>query len=365
MARNTEKKTEKKAKDVLNIDLVLDASEKVVSMYTAMQMMMRSVYVSCLWRKIDYIRQNGRESYPKTSKLPYHEKYCLRANTTRYTCKYGFVEYDQVPFKSLDRVWWYAERDAQTVIRYLDKLSLLHSPNLNKDVIYNILRDPSFKHVGKLMYNIKQPVITMPAGTKIIEQALHGKGLHRLGTFMLPVTKWDIPIRPESLKELREHFPAITCKVDMVFLYTALDEQGKNVLCVRLRCVNKFDPTNINAVGQLIYHDPYVITHPSKTVVKERYPMLVWKNHYMFEKPYEYYLAEVKAESAKLLGVEKYVPGLPITEEVWLKAADTCAERYQRERRILQQQYYGAPDVGRSSAFNGTGCKFTPFDFGD
>lgn len=93
--------------------------------------------------------------------------------------------------------------------------------------------------------------------------------------------------------------------------------------------------------------------------------MLVWKNHYLFEKPYDYYLAEVKTETAKLLGVEKYVPGLPITEEVWLKAADTCAERYQRERRILQQQYYGAPDVGRSNAINGTGCKFTPLEFWD
>lgn len=352
------KKTEKKAKDVLNIDLVLDASEKVVSMYTAMQMMMRNVYMSCTWRKVDYIRQHGKDGYPDTTKLPYHEKYCLRSDTTRYACKYGFVEYKQVPFKSLDRVWWYAERDAQTVIRYLDKRSLLHSPNLNKDALYKIMSDPSFKHAGKLMYHVRQPVITMPAGTKIIEQALYGKGLHKIGTFMLPVTKWDIPIRPESLKWLKDHFPAITCKVDAVFIYTSVDDQGKNVLCVRLRCVNKFDPTNINAVGELIYHDPYVITHPKKTVFDERYPMLVQESKYKFEKPYRHYYLEVMEKA------QEYAQGMPISNADMLKAADDCAERYQNERRNLRKEYE-SPDVERSDAINGCGFKLTPLEFWD
>ena len=59
-------------KDYLNIDLVLNASEKVVSMYTAMQMMMRKVYISCVWRKVDYAKHHPREPILETANLPFH-----------------------------------------------------------------------------------------------------------------------------------------------------------------------------------------------------------------------------------------------------------------------------------------------------
>lgn len=318
----------KKVKDILNIDLALDAPQRVVSMYTAMQMMLRNVYVFCLWRKVDYIRWNSLEDYPETAKLPYHEKYGLSADKTGFRCKYGYVEYKYVPIKSLERVWWYAEHDAYRVVHYLAKHSLLRSPDINRDSIYDLLFN---RALGRLLYDIKHPVVTAQASTTIIQQALYGKGVHKLGTFMLPVTKWDIPISSKSLKHLKDHFPLITCKVDTVFIYTGVTTAGKKVLCVRLRCVNKFDPTDINTVGELIYHDPYVITHPSKTTPKSRYPMLVRENGYKFEKPLDYYLGEIKNELSKLTG-DECGNNISISDVLWLKAADACANRYRKER---------------------------------
>ena len=319
-------------KDYLNIDLVLNASEKVVSMYTAMQMMMRKVYISCVWRKVDYAKHHPREPILETANLPFHEKYCLRKDVTRYTCKYGFVEYDQVPKKALERVWWYAENDSRTVLRYLNKHQLLNSEGTDKDAIYKLLSDPTFKRIYRLLYNVNIPVIVVRASMGIIKQALYGTGRRPLGTFRLPVTKWDIPIEPDSLEYLREHFPELTCKIENVFLYIGVNDAGKRALCVRLRCVNTFDPENVSTVGELVYRDPYVITHPDKPTFDKRYPMLVKENNYKFEKSYDYYHSEIMREACKLLDLE-IPPETPPSPEIWLKAADNCAKRYQERRK--------------------------------
>lgn len=326
------------AKDILNIDLVLDAPDSIISMYTAMQMMLRNVYISCMWRKLNHIRWHGIEDYPEPTKLPYHEKYCLSVDATKFTCKYGYVDYKCVPIKSLERVLWYAEHDAYRVLQYLNKHSLTQSTNFTKDSLYKLLSDPTSKINGRLLYDIRRPVITAQAGTTIIQQALYGKGIHKLGTFMLPVTKWDIPIQNDSLQYLRDHFPAITCKIETVFIYTGLANGNKKVLCVRLRCVNKFDPSDINTIGELIYHDPYVITYPNKRMLESRYPMLVQENGYKFKKSYDYYFNEVYKEAIKLMPDNSYdhTVAMPerskIPDNIWLDAADVCAKRYRTER---------------------------------
>lgn len=352
---------EKIKKDYREVDLMLEASDSVVKMYSAMQDMMRNVYISCIYRKVNWIWARGLESYPKAYTLPYHEKYCLAKDKTGYTCKYGHVEYKQVPTKALDRVLWYAECDARRVLQKVDFSDPTREEITRKEV-FEILLELNRKKNG-LMYTLNRPVIAVPASSKIIQQALYGKSFHRIGTFMLPVVKWDVPFHPDSLKWLREHFPQITCKVSMIFLYVSAMKDGKRVLCVQLRYENKFNPEDIYAMGELIYHDPYVITHPDKTKPGERYPMLVRKNNYKFEKPYDYYFSEVKVEVAKLLGVERYDREMPVPESVWLKATDNCAKRYQDERMKLRQVHRESPDVGRSEAINGTGFELTPCEY--
>lgn len=353
--------SEKIKKDYREVDLRLEASDNVIKMYMAMQDMMRNVYISCICRKVNYVWARGLKDYPKAYTLPYHEKYCLAKDKTGYTCKYGHVEYKQVPTKALDRVLWYAECDARRVLHKVDFSDPTREEITRKEV-FEILLELNRKKNG-LMYTLNRPVIAVPASSKIIQQALYGKSFHRIGTFMLPVVKWDVPIHPDSLAWLREHFPQVTCKVSMIFLYVSTMEDGKRVLCVQLRYENKFDPEDISAMGELVYHDPYVITHPNKTTPAGRYPMMVRKNNYKFEKPYDYYLMEVKTEAAKLLEVEEHTQGMSVPASVWLKASDICAKRYQDERRKLRQVRRESPDVGRSEAINGTGGKFTPFDY--
>ena len=355
--------SEKTKKDYREVELRLEASDNVVKMYMAMQDMMRNVYISCIYRKVNYVWARGLERYPKAYTLPYHERYCLAKDKTGYTCKYGHVEYKQVPTKALDRVLWYAECDARRVLQKVDFSDPTREEITRKEV-FEILLELNKKKNG-LMYTLSEPVIAMPTSSKIIQQALYGKSYHRIGTFMLPVVKWDVPIHPDSLKWLKEHFPQITCKVSTIFLYVSTMEDGKRVLCVRLRYENKFNPEDIYTIGELIYHDPYVITHPDKTKPEERYPMLVRKNKYKFEKPYDYYYSEILVEVAKLLGVERYVRGMTVPMSTWLEAADNCAKRYQDERMKLRQVHRESPDVGRDrdKVINGTGCKLTPFEY--
>ena len=350
----------KLGKDYRDVELILDASDKVVSMYAAMQMLLKNVYISCVRRKVDYIRFRGAGDYPKAYTLPYHEKYCLSADSTGFTCKHGHVEYKHVPNKALDRVLWYAECDAQKVLHYLAKNNMLLD-SLDRDDIYAILQKLNHGK-SRLMYQMDRPVITVPAGSMIIQQALYGKGYHPIGTFMLPVVKWDVPFHSDSLQWLRDHFPQITCKIEMMYLYVSVLKDGKKVLCVLLRYVNKFDATDINTVGELVYHDPYVITHPSKTVPSERYPMLVREKGYKFKKPHDYYMQELYVAIKQVLKVDS-LRGIKIPNNVWLEAADGCAKRYQDERKNKNRKNNSIPDTETQSVIHASDVETKPLTF--
>lgn len=352
--------SKKTNKDYRDVELILNVSDKVICMYAAMQMLLKNVYISCVRRKVDYIRFYGAGGYPKAYTLPYHEKYCISAATTGFTCKYGHVEYKHVPNKALDRVLWYAECDAQKVLHYLATNNMLLD-TLEREDIYTILQKLN-RGKSRLLYQLDRPVIAIPAGSTIIQQALYGKGYHPIGSFMLPVVKWDVPIHVDSLQWLREHFPQITCKIEMMYLYVSVLKDGRKVLCVLLRYVNKFDETNINTIGELVYHDPYVITHPNKTMTSERYPMLVREKGYKFKNPYDYYMQELYITVKQILKVDS-LQGVKISNKVWLEATDICAKRYQDERKNKNRKTSTIPDTETSSIIHTSNIETKPLTF--